>query len=142
LYVLCMSFFFIFCYLPQPPVDPLALVAARQVVKKELATITKAELTAIYEATTTAATSSTDDNGAGASGSSSSFSIEGPEVGRRALRNLCLDYLSCLSSSSSSSSCGEERMVRRRKRRKKRGWVRYFSFSLDCTCGIDSCRYS
>jgi len=64
------------------PVDPLALVAARKHVKKALATAARAQLAAVYEATSPK--------------EGAAFSVSGPEIGRRALRNLCLDYLSSL----------------------------------------------
>lgn len=66
--------------LAPPPVDPLALVAARKHVKQSIATALQAELADTYDALA----------------SSEAYSVEGPEIGRRALRNLCLDYLSSI----------------------------------------------
>lgn len=66
-----------------PPVDPLALVAARKMVKKTLAAANRAELEAVYAATAPPL-------------GDESFSIEGSEIGRRVLRNLCLDFLNSI----------------------------------------------
>ena len=59
------------------PVDPLALVAARRAVKAQLAAAAAGELAAVYDSTAPPP----------------AFSIEGAEMGRRALRNVALDYL-------------------------------------------------
>ena len=63
-----------------PPVDPLALVAARKHVKKALATATADLLRSKYDALAP----------------SGDFSIEGVEISRRTLRSLCLDYLNSI----------------------------------------------
>ena len=65
-----------------PPVDPLALVAARKLVKRALAAANREELEKVYAATAPA--------------EGAPFSIEGGEIGRRQLHNLCLDYLNSI----------------------------------------------
>jgi len=67
------------------PVDPLAIVAARKHVKQTLAAAAKTQLEKVYHLTAP-------EDGA-------PFSVDGAEVGRRALRNLCLDYLSSIEGS-------------------------------------------
>jgi len=67
----------------QRPVDPLVLAAARRHVKAQLAASARGLLERVYAHT--APRPVTD----GADG----FSTSGAEVGRRALRNLCLDFL-------------------------------------------------
>mmetsp|Transcript_106479 Transcript_106479/g.308664 ORF Transcript_106479/g.308664 Transcript_106479/m.308664 type:complete len:320 (-) Transcript_106479:198-1157(-) len=61
------------------PVDPLALVAARKHVKKALATTHHDALVALYDELTPAP--------------GAPFSIDGEAMGKRALRNTCLDFL-------------------------------------------------
>jgi len=61
------------------PVDPLALVGARKRVKQGLAQAAKKELEEVYVAT--------------APEKDKPYTVDGREVGRRALRNLVLDYL-------------------------------------------------